>query len=112
MDQIKIKLPTVEISDEFVSPTEYLRLIVTQQAEHLGLLDGENADAYCYGTPGLYLCLPQNTFSRGVHSRRNVCSCKWHTIDSKMSSGLPEWISWPLRHHFTLTVGMSLQRVV
>ena len=46
MDQIKIKLPTIEISDEFVSPTEYLRLIVTQQAEHLGLLDGENADAY------------------------------------------------------------------
>ena len=46
MDQIKINLPTIEISDEFVSPTEYLRLIVTQQAEHLGLLDGENADAY------------------------------------------------------------------
>jgi DNA polymerase III alpha subunit len=46
MDQIKIKLPTIEISDEFVSPTEYLRLIVTQQAEHLGLLDGENTDAY------------------------------------------------------------------
>lgn len=45
MDQIKIKLPTIEISDEFVSPTEYLRLIVTQQAEHLGLLDGENAYA-------------------------------------------------------------------
>ena len=45
MGQIKIKLPTIEISDEFVSPTEYLRLIVTQQAEHLGLLDGENADA-------------------------------------------------------------------
>ena len=45
MDQIKIKLPTIEISDEFVSPTEYLRLIVTQQAEHLGLLDSENAYA-------------------------------------------------------------------
>lgn len=44
-DQIKIILPTIEISDEFVSPTEYLRLIVTQQAEHLGLFDGEKAYA-------------------------------------------------------------------
>lgn len=46
MDQIKIKLPELELSAEFELPMEYLRLIVMQQAEYKGLLAGDTAAIY------------------------------------------------------------------
>ena len=72
MDQIKIKLPTIEISDEFVSPTEYLRLIVTQQAEHLGLLDGENAYAIVMAHQA-YTCAYLKTHFPEEYTRVALC---------------------------------------
>lgn len=45
-DNIRIRLPEMELPEQFSTPTAYLRLLVMQQAELNGLLAGDDAEIY------------------------------------------------------------------